>query len=79
MFARCKEKEIGKIIYNGKLQIEDPDGHRFYISEGSTRRDPIYKVTLNTSDMEKTTREEFFFCSILKKYYLGSVFFSSFV
>lgn len=45
------------IMASGEVEIEDPDGHKFYIlphGTESVEADPIYKVKLNTSDLKKT-------------------------
>ncbi|KAL4002353.1 hypothetical protein ACH3XW_3120 [Acanthocheilonema viteae] len=57
VFESCKNYEKAVIMVNGELEVEDPDGHKFYISSHgpeSAVADPIYKVKLNTPDLEQT-------------------------
>lgn len=52
----------------GEVEIEDPDGHKFYVlphSLESTDSDPIYKVKLNTPDLKETVGSLPFFYSLI--------------
>lgn len=45
----------GDITTCGLLHLYDPDGHSFFIKEGSSRQtNQIYKISLNTPDLNKT-------------------------
>ncbi|VDK89557.1 unnamed protein product [Onchocerca ochengi] len=57
VFENCKNYQMAVVIANDEVEIEDPDGHKFYISPNtpeSAGRDSIYKVKLTTSDLKKT-------------------------
>lgn len=57
VFESCKKCQKAVIMANGEVEIEDPDGHKFYVSPhspGSAVVDPIYKVKLNTPDLKRT-------------------------
>ncbi|VDM96261.1 unnamed protein product [Thelazia callipaeda] len=59
VFENCKVTHVGVVLCSGEMEIEDPDGHRFYISP-SADADPIYKVKFNTPDIKATMGTEFF-------------------
>lgn len=54
VFSRCKDHLGGTINADGFLEVKDPDGHTFYIKEGDSKIDRVFRVALNTLDLEKT-------------------------
>ncbi|EJW84446.1 hypothetical protein WUBG_04644 [Wuchereria bancrofti] len=57
VFENCKNYPMAVIMANGEVEVEDPDGHKFYILQHdpeSANADSIYKVKLNTPDLNKT-------------------------
>lgn len=57
VFESCRTSQMKIAVTDGEIKIRDPDGHTFYVSSNDSelhRKDPIYKVKLNTADMSKT-------------------------
>uniref|UniRef100_A0A0R3RJF3 Glyoxalase domain-containing protein 4 n=1 Tax=Elaeophora elaphi TaxID=1147741 RepID=A0A0R3RJF3_9BILA len=57
VFESCKNYKKAIILASGEVEIEDPDGHKFYILPHGPElavADPIYKVKLNTPDQKET-------------------------
>uniref|UniRef100_A0A0N5AJ65 Glyoxalase domain-containing protein 4 n=1 Tax=Syphacia muris TaxID=451379 RepID=A0A0N5AJ65_9BILA len=57
VYIRCTEKLLGDItafediLY---LRVLDPDGHAFYIKKGTPKPEPMFKIGLNTGNLEET-------------------------
>uniref|UniRef100_A0A915C1X3 VOC domain-containing protein n=1 Tax=Parascaris univalens TaxID=6257 RepID=A0A915C1X3_PARUN len=54
VFNTCKEQRKGEITACGLLHLYDPDGHSFFVKESSRQINQIYKISLNTPDLNKT-------------------------
>ncbi|EFO18178.1 hypothetical protein LOAG_10318 [Loa loa] len=57
VFENCKSYQMAVIMASGEVEIEDPDGHKFYVSPHDPQpadADLIYKVKLNTPDLKET-------------------------
>uniref|UniRef100_A0A0M3J3I6 Glyoxalase 1 (inferred by orthology to a C. elegans protein) n=1 Tax=Anisakis simplex TaxID=6269 RepID=A0A0M3J3I6_ANISI len=54
VFKRCQSEKNSKMVSNELLQLADPDGHCFFIKDGHRRVDPVYKLALNTPNLNAT-------------------------
>ncbi|VDK83723.1 unnamed protein product [Litomosoides sigmodontis] len=57
VYESCKNCKRAVTMASGEVEIEDPDGHKFYVlpyEHKSVVADPIYKVKLNTPSLKET-------------------------